>query len=312
MQPAVSVQDVRGVSPAWLRPSAFVLILCLHWVLLVGIGWPTGTGVAEPPPLEIQVIPRAEPAQLLVPLESASMVEIKPPNAVPVDVQAIEAQPLHGREIAEFKPAAPALATGPPPGVLVSTAPEGATLKSPAAPAPMAPLQVADAALVAASVGASPVPVEPPRLDPLPPSEQQVAELEPLVTRPAAATKSAQPAREASPVVASASGLDPPSKALLPGQPVAESEPMVARPAVRVETAQPVREAFPVVASAAGLDPPSKPLQPLAESEPLMAGPTIAAEIVQDAREPPRAEAPASAIGPPSRPLSPKQQVVEL
>src|ERR1700694_2449044 len=102
MQPAVSVQGVRRVSPAWLRPGAFGLVLCLHLMVLVGIPWPAGTSIAEPPAFEIQVIPQAEPAQLLVPLDSAPVVEVKPVNAVPVDVQAVEAQPLHGQEVAEL------------------------------------------------------------------------------------------------------------------------------------------------------------------------------------------------------------------
>jgi hypothetical protein len=99
MRPAVSVeavrvQDVQRVSPAWLRPVAFGVVLCLHLALLVGVPWPTGTTIARPPPFEIQVIPGAEPAQLLVPLDSDPVVEVKPANAVTVDVQPEEAQPL--------------------------------------------------------------------------------------------------------------------------------------------------------------------------------------------------------------------------
>ena len=101
------------VSPAWLRPAALGLVLCLHLVFFIGVSWPPGTSTAEPPPFEIQVIASgASSAQLLVPLDSAQAVEVKPATAVAVDVQAVEAEPLrHGQEIAEFKPSEPAFAT---------------------------------------------------------------------------------------------------------------------------------------------------------------------------------------------------------
>jgi hypothetical protein len=300
VQPAVSVEELRRVSPAWLRPSAFILILCLHWVLLVEIRWPAGTNGAEPPPFEVQVIPQAEPAQLLVPFDSAPVVEVKPATAVPVVAQALEAQPLHGQEVAELKPLEPALATRPSPGVPVS--PESEAAPS-AAPPPTAPLPAAESAVTsagapeAASAAAPVVPAEPP-------SEQHVAELSPLVTRPVA--ESAQPAREAPPVVASASAADPASKPLSE-QPVAESEPLVARPAREPPIAE---------MSASTIGPPSRPLSSkhqVAELEPLEARPSTAhAEVAQPARQPLRSEPSVMAIDPPSRPLSSAQQPAGL
>src|ERR1019366_6582771 len=136
MQPAVSVQDIPRVSPAWLRPSAFGLVLCLHLVVLVGLPWPAGTSRTEPPPFEIQVISPPQPAQLMVPIDSAPAVEVKPATAVPVDVPAVEAQPLHGREAAEVKPPDPTLAIGSLQGLLAAPAPateEPLTARPPAA-----------------------------------------------------------------------------------------------------------------------------------------------------------------------------------
>ena len=88
MQPPVSVQSIsvphiQRVSPPWLRPVAFGVVLGLHLVLLVGIPWPAATDIARPPPFEVQVIPQAEPAQLLVPLDSTAVAEVKPANAAP-------------------------------------------------------------------------------------------------------------------------------------------------------------------------------------------------------------------------------------
>src|SRR5258707_354690 len=131
MQSAGSVQDVPKVSPAWLRPSAFALVLCLHLLFLVGIPWPAGTSNSEPPPFEIQVISPAEPALPLVPLDSAPAVEVKSGKAVPVDVQAIEAQPQHGQEVAALKPPEPTPATSPSQGVPVSPAQQVAELTPP-------------------------------------------------------------------------------------------------------------------------------------------------------------------------------------
>ena len=145
MQPAGSVQDVPRVSPAWLRPSAFALVLCLHLLLLVGIPWPAGTSNAEPPPFEIQVISPTEPARPLVPLDSAPALEVKSAKAVPVDVQAIEAQPLHGQEVSELKPPDPGLAVSSPQAVLVSPVPQVAELTPRGKPA-AALVQVAEAA----------------------------------------------------------------------------------------------------------------------------------------------------------------------
>ncbi len=312
MQPAVSVQDLPRVSPAWLRPSAFGLLLCLHLVILVGIPWPAGTSRTEPPPLEIQVISPPEPAQLLVPIGSAPAVEVKPANAVPIDVQAVEAQPLHGREVAEIKPPEPTVATGFPQDLPV--APEPEAVEPLTARPPTASVRVAQPAPAAGSPEGSALPVDPPRQAPLPSSEQHVAELEPPVVRPAAAVQATQPARQAPSAKASAPALDTSSQSLSPEQHVAESEPLVVRPEAAARATQPARQAPSAEASAPALDPPSQSLSPeqhVPESEPLQVRPAAPVEGVQPVRDLPPAEASASAIGPPSRPLPSEQRVAE-
>jgi serine/threonine-protein kinase len=309
MQPAVSVQDVPRVSPAWLRPSAFGLVLCVHLAILVGIPWPAGTSRTEPPPFEIQVISPPEPAQLLVPIDSAPAVEVRPVNAVPVDVQAVEAQPLHGREAAEIKPPEPTLATGSPPSLPVAPEPEAAEPLT--ARPPTAPVQVAEPTPASGGPKGAAVSVNPPRQAPLPSSEQHVAELEPLVARPAQMT---QPARQAPSAEASAPALDPPSQALSPEQHVAELEPLQVRPAVPVEVVQSARA--PPRAEASAIGPPSRPLsseQRVAESKALEVRPPAArAAAAPPAPEAPPAAPSALAIDPPSRPLSSEQQMAEL
>jgi hypothetical protein len=289
----------------------------------------SGTRNAEPPPLEIQVISPAEPARPLVPLDSAPAVEVKSAKAVPVDVQAIEAQPLHGQEVSELKPSEPATAAGSPHAVLVSPSPQVAELTPLAERVPTAPVQVAEPAPVATSTQ---LPVDPLQQGPLPPLGQQVAESEPLQVRPAAPAMQleheppsrplssgqvaqskaleappttpaeiAQPAHEAPPAAPSAPAIDPPSKLLSPEPHVAESEPLK-MPSAPAGVVQPERE------------PPSGPLssEQVAESKALEARPTGAVEVAQPAHEAPIARPSASAIDPPSRPLSSEQQVAEL
>ena len=189
MRPAFSVQEVGRVSPAWLRPSAFGLVMCLHVVVLIGLPWPAGTSRTEPPPFEIQVISPPQPAQLLVPIDSAPAVEVKPATAVPVDVPAVEAQPLHGREAAEIKPPDPTLATSAPQGL--SAAPARETEEPLTARRPVAPVQVAEPTPAAERPEVA-LPIDPPQQGPLPSSEQRVGELAPLAPpRPAVAVPSA-------------------------------------------------------------------------------------------------------------------------
>jgi hypothetical protein len=265
-----SVQDVRGVSPPWLRPSAFGLVLCMHLVLLVGIPWPAGTSTAEPPPFEIQVIPQAEPAQPLVPLDSVPVVEVKPANALPVDVQAVEAEPLrHGPEIVELKPSESAFATNSPPGGVVSSEPQAAELKPLEVP-PTGPVQAAQPARGAPRAEA--LAISPPG-QPLS-SEQQVAESEPLeVRRPTAPLQAAQPAREAPRAEASALAINPPSHPLSSEQAVAKSDPLEeGSAAALLQVAQPAHEAPSDEGSTLAISPPSQPLsteQKVAELAPL-------------------------------------------
>jgi hypothetical protein len=312
------VHDFRRVSPVWLRPSAFGLVLCLHFVVLGGVPWPAGTDIVQPPPLEIQVIPQAEPAQLLVPLYSTPAAEIKPANAVPVDVQAVEAQPLHqGQEIAELKPSEPAFAINSPQRVLASPAPQAAELTPLAARPPTAPVDVAQPTPEAASSGASASPVDPALQGPLPSPGQPVAESQPLEVGPAAAVQAAQPAREAqNAAAASALPTDPPSRPLPSEQKVAEAEPVRVRPAAAVQTAQPAREAqSAAAASALPANPPSRPQpseQQAAEAEPLGVRPAAPVQATQPARE---AQSPAAASAlssdPPTRPQPSEQPVAE-
>ena len=313
MQPAVPVQDVRRVSPAWLRPSAFGLVLCLHLVLLVVIPWPAGTNIPQPPSFEIQVIPRAEPARLLVPLDSAPAAEVKPASAVPVGVDAVEAQPLrHGQEIAEV-PSASLFATHPAPGVLVSPGSEGAESK-PRPPA--APVQAAPPA--PASVETSALPVDPPSQGLLPSSEQRVAESEPLeALRPAVPAQVAQPVREAPTAEASALPANPPSQLPSSRQHLMESVPFEVRPpAASAQVAQPAPEVPSAAASDLAINPPSLPLssgQHVAESEALeVRRPAAPIEGTRYPREGPSAEASALMINPSTRPLSPGQPLEDL
>jgi hypothetical protein len=321
MQPAVPLRDVRGVLPAWLRPGAFGLVLCLHLAVLFGIRWPAETNIPRPPPLEIQVIPQAEPARLLTPRYSAPAVEVRPANAVPVDVHTIEAQPLrHGQEITELKPSDSVIATNPPPGVVVPAQPQAAESRPIAAPLAAAPVQAAQPSLEAASAKAPALPVDPPTQGPLPSSERRVAESEPPKARtPATPARVAPAAREAPSAQASALPANPPSQPLPSGQPVLESEPLAARPlaapAQVMQVMQAAREAPSAVASAPAINPPSQgpsPEQHIAQSHPLEAGPPAAAvEGAQSAHEAPGAGASALAINP-SSPPSPGQPVVEL
>jgi hypothetical protein len=325
MQPAVSVQDVPRVSPAWLRPSAFALMLCLHLLLLVGVPWPAGTSNTEPPPFEIEVISPAVPARLLVPVDSAPVVEVKSAKAVPLDVQVTEAQPLHGQEVAEFKPPEPTFAASSLQGVLVSPVSQAVELTPLAVRPPTAPVQIAEPAPLAAGTQGPAVPVDPPRKGPLPSFEQRLVEserlqvwppapagvvqLEPsrplsservaeskaLEAPPAAPAEVAQPAHEAPPAAPSAPALDPPNKLLSPEPHAAESEPLKVRPAYGVVQPEP-----------------SRPLssEQVAESKSLEARPTARAELAQPALEAPRAP-PSVAIDPPRQPLS-SEQVAEL
>jgi hypothetical protein len=311
MQPAVSVRDVSKVLPAWLRPGAFALVACLHLVILYGIPWPARTDIAQSPPVEIQVIPQPEPASLLVPLESAPAVEVKPATAAPVDVQAAEAQPLHqGKEIAELKPE-PAFALNSPPGVLASPAPH----ESPplAARPPTAALQVAQPAPQAAGAEASASSVAPATQVALPPSAEQVAESLPLDVPAAAAAEDAQPAREAASAAVSALPIEPPSRPMVSAQQVAESQPLEVRPAAD-RAPQPASEAPSATAPASPIEPPSRPLafaQQAAEAQPLDVPPAAAAEVTQPAHQAASATASAFPIEPSSRPLAPGQQVAE-
>lgn len=312
MQPAVSVQDVPRVSPAWLRPSAFGLVLCLHLVVLLGLPWPAGTSRTEPPPFEIEVISPPPPAQLMVPIDSAAAVEVKPATVVPVDVPAIEAQPLHGGEAAEIKPPDPTLAIGSPQDLSAAPAPE--TEEPLTARPPAAPVRVAEPAPAAERPEGAALPVDPPQQAPLPSSEQHVAELEPPMARPETTVPATQPTGQAPSAEASAPALDPPSQSLSPEQHVAESEPLEARPEAAAQATQPARPVPSAEASAPALDPPSQSLSPeqhVAELEPLQVRPAAPAEAVQPARDPPPAEASASAIGPPSRPLPSGQRVAD-
>jgi hypothetical protein len=297
MQTSVSVQDVRRVSPVWLRPSAFGLVLCLHLVLLVGIPWPAGMSITEPPPIEIQVIPPAEPTQLLVPIESAPVLEVKPANAAPVDAQAVESQPLrHGQEIAELKPSEAALATPSPPAV-VSPERQAAELKPLDVRQPAAPVQVAQPAPEAAQAEPSALAINPPS-QPLP-SEQQVAESELLeLPRPTASLQAEQPAREVP--GAEALAIHPPSQPLSSEQPVAESEPLeVPRPTAPLQAEQPASKAPIVVASGLAISQPSQPLsfeQQVAElAPPGVPEATAPVRVSPPAREVPMAQSPTAA-----------------
>jgi hypothetical protein len=288
MQSAIPVQHVRRVSPAWLRPSAFGLVLCLHLAVLLGIPWPAGTNTAEPPPFEVQVIPQAEPAQLLVPFDSVPAVEVKPANAITADVQAVEAEPLkRGQEIAELKPSETAFATSPPQGVFVSPEQPAAELNPPEARPPTDPVQVAQPTLDAATA----LPVDPPSQGPLSSSEQHVAESEPLEARPAAPVQVARPAPEAARVAASASAIIPPAAPLSSEQHVAESEPLEVRPPTAVvQAVQPAREAGSADVSAVAINSPTRPLS----SEPKV--PDLAPLGVPQAGAPVRVGPPASEL----------------
>jgi hypothetical protein len=308
MQPAVSVHDVSRVSPAWLRPSAFALVACLHLVILYGIPWPAATDIAQPPPVEIQVIPQPEPASLLVPLDSAPAVEVKPATAAAVDVQAAEAQPLHqGKELAELKPE-PAFALNSPPGVPASPAPQ----ESPplAARPPTASLQVAQPAPQAAGAEASASSVAPATQVALPPSAEQVAESLPLDVPPAAAAQAPQPASEAASAAVSALPIEPPSRPVVSAQQVAESQPLEAGPAAADQAPQPAHEAASVPVSVLPIEPPSRPVvsaQQVAESQ----RPAAADQAPQPAHEAASAAASVLPIEPPSRPLASAEQVAE-
>ena len=295
MQPAVSVLEVPRVLPAWLRPSAFALVACLHLVVLFGVPWPAGTDIEQPRPVEIEVIPQPEPAPLLVPLDSAPAFEVKPATAAPVDVQAAEAQPLQqGQEVAELKPE-PAFALNSPPGVEASAAPP--ELAPLSARPPTAALELAQPAPEAIGAQASAAPVDPASQAALPSSVEPVAESQPLDTKPAAA----------------AAEVAQPSPPLAPELQVAESEPLSVPPAPPAETAQ----AAPAAASpdvAAPVEAPSQPVapeQPVPESQPLAVPPAAAVESAQAA--PAAASTPATApVEAPSRPLAPEQPVAEL
>jgi hypothetical protein len=100
-----SKQAIGPVSPAWLQPAAFALVTIAHLALLVGIPWPAATGIAVPIPLEVQIVPQGELAPVLAPVDRQQAAEIKPDDAKPADVHAVEPAPVSNRpDIAESKP----------------------------------------------------------------------------------------------------------------------------------------------------------------------------------------------------------------
>jgi hypothetical protein len=98
MRPEVSMKGVSSVSPAWLRPSALLLAVLLHLVVLFGIGPPRHIKTAIPQLVELELAARAEPPleTSVAPTEIAEMSTL-PANAVhvrPDDATALELAPV--------------------------------------------------------------------------------------------------------------------------------------------------------------------------------------------------------------------------
>ena len=105
MHSAGSAQAFAGVTPVWLRPAALALAACVHLVVLVGIPWPTRTGIEFQRPLELQVIPQGQPTDALRPLDTQQLAEVRPADAPPSE-RPVETTPAaRAQEVAAAAPA---------------------------------------------------------------------------------------------------------------------------------------------------------------------------------------------------------------
>jgi hypothetical protein len=89
MRSEISTAQVGLASPAWLRPSALVLIICIHVAVLVGLPWSTESRIVKAP-LEVEVVPTAEPARELAAIDDRQSSELKISEPVSVEAPVIE------------------------------------------------------------------------------------------------------------------------------------------------------------------------------------------------------------------------------
>jgi hypothetical protein len=268
MQSALAMQDAPGLSPAWLRPGALALVTGIHLAVFLGVPWPGGAPIPQPAPVEIEVIPPAEPVVPLLERTKVQALEVKPTPALKLDTPAAELQPLaHGRTSAEIKPQEPAFATNAPPAATPSAQERPAELKAVEAPRPVASEQTALA--VSQATRPSKLPVRPADAPPpRPASKPEAAEAPPLqASRPAPKAAASGRAREAG-----GSGAPlPPAEAAQPlspsGEHLADARPLDAsRPVIPAQASGQAREAVGGAAQAQPAEPPH-PASPLGETQ---------------------------------------------
>src|SRR5437763_1844099 len=120
MPPAVSTQDFRNVTPAWLRPAAAGLALFVHLLVLVGIQWPATPHLRIPQPLELQIVAQGRPVEAVSGVDTVQSAEIRPSDALP-GAPAAEAQPVAAPETPSTIPTEQAAAEAPATRILPPT-----------------------------------------------------------------------------------------------------------------------------------------------------------------------------------------------
>jgi hypothetical protein len=274
MPSAGSAQAFAGVTPAWLRPAALALAGCVHLVVLVGIPWPTRTGVEFQRPLELQVIPQGQPADALRPLDTQQLAEVRPADATPSE-RPVETTPAaRAQEVAAAAPGeaqasnpAERLADAEPPKQEALVAPEPAVTE--AKPSDATQAVAADVTPPTSELQTATV-INPPSGNSLPPQRFAAPDLKPtdagaaLIPETVASPMAELPTAEPSPAAAAAPSQNSPVPVTTDAKP---SE--VAQATAPVATAAPARElpiAEPVpapdAATSARQDPRAPPAPP--------------------------------------------------
>ena len=128
MRPTVSMHGFPSVSPAWLRPGALFLAVLLHLAVFFGIQPLEHIKSAMPPPVQIELAARGEPARpsetLVAPTE---ILEQTPLQATP-DAMAQNFDPVAMTPSSAVISAAP-MSSASVAGLL-ATAPDSVEIKS--------------------------------------------------------------------------------------------------------------------------------------------------------------------------------------
>jgi hypothetical protein len=181
-----------SISLQWLRPGALLLVAGLHLMVLLGIPPPGGTKIGTPPLIEIELVPRAEPAQLsAVSVTRAQVAEVARADAMPIDAWPVNVVPLRAEQDAVDVKAPEAVSATSYAQDLITPADQDVL--------ELDPLEMSPSA---ASVSIAPVPAAPVMVagDAQPADGRQEAEPLAIATATQGSPQLADPTRRAAPI----------------------------------------------------------------------------------------------------------------